>query len=310
MLRWPLAWTHAPLGPTRREGYGWALRRRGCMPQSRPRKVPLGELLRQAGLLTAEQVTQVLTAQHTRRPAVPFGQLCLELGLMSAAQLGHVLSQQGRRLFLGEWLTLTGLITPDQLRAALRQQRLQGRQKQALGALLIAQGWLDDPTLQQALTQQAQLADKTIAPFFQQFGALLTNQCLAPQALLAAIVEAQERRCPVATVLMERYQIEKQELGYALSAFYQCPFVTYDEKRPLTSALLRGINLSHLKTHRWVPLQREEHQVDILIDDPFAAEKTQDIQRLFPGKTLRWLVGLREDILQYVHALSQADSPP
>src|SRR5262245_48133816 len=39
--------------------------RRDHMPQSRPRKVPLGELLRQAGLLTAEQVTQVLTAQQT-----------------------------------------------------------------------------------------------------------------------------------------------------------------------------------------------------------------------------------------------------
>src|SRR4030095_1355141 len=111
------------------------------------------------------------------------------------------------------------------------------------------------------------------------------------------------------TVLMERYQITKQEIGYALSAFYQCPFVAYDEKRPLTAALLRGINLSHLKTHHWVPLQLEGHQVDILIDDPFAAEKIQDIQRLFPGKTLRWMVGLREDILHYVHALSREGSP-
>ena len=98
--------------------------------------------------------------------------------------------------------------------------------------------------------------------------------------------------------------------GYALSAFYQCPFVAYDEKRPLTAALLRGINLGHLKTHHWVPLQLEEHQVDILIDDPCASEKIQDIQRLFPGKTIRWMVGLREDILQYVHALSREGSPP
>ena len=280
------------------------------MPQHRQRKVPLGELLRQAGLLTAEQLTQVLTAQKTRRPAVPFGQLCIELGLVSAAQLGSVLSQHGRRLFLGEWLALTGVITPEQLRAVLRQQCTQGNQKHPLGALLIAQGWLTDTTLQQALTQQAQLTEKTISPCFQKFGALLTNQCLPPQDLLAAIVEAQERRCPVDTVLMEHYQITKQEIGYALSAFYQCPFVAYDEKRPLTAALLRGINLGHLKTHHWVPLQLEGHQVDILIDDPCASEKIQDIQRLFPGKTIRWMVGLREDILQYVHALSREGSPP
>ena len=77
------------VGSSRCWGASTPLGRRGCMPQSRPRKVPLGELLRQAGLLTAEQLTQVLTAQHTRRPAVPFGQLCLELGLVSAAQLGR-----------------------------------------------------------------------------------------------------------------------------------------------------------------------------------------------------------------------------
>src|SRR4029453_11209403 len=212
------------------------------MPQYRHRKVPLGELLCQAGLLTAEQLTQALTAQKTRRPAVPFGQLCIELGFVSAAQLGSVLSKHGRRLFLGEWLALTGVITPAQLRAALRQQLTQGSQKQPLGALLIAQGWLTDTTLQQALTQQAQLADKTIYPFFQKFGTLLTNECLSPQDLLAAIVEAHACRCPVDTVLMERYQITKQEIGYALSTFYQCPLVAYDEKRPLTAPLLRGIN--------------------------------------------------------------------
>jgi hypothetical protein len=82
------------------------------MPQYSHRKVPLGELLCQAGLLTAEQLTQALTAQKTRRPAVPFGQLCIELGFVSAAQLGSVLSKHGRRLFLGEWLALTGVITP------------------------------------------------------------------------------------------------------------------------------------------------------------------------------------------------------
>ena len=167
---------------------------RGRMPQHRQRKVPWGT--------PAAGRTPHCRAAHpgadgakTRRPAVPFGQLCLELGLVSAAQLGSILSQHGRRLFLGEWLALTGVITPGQLRAALRQ-RTQGSQKHPLGALLIAQGWLTDTTLQQALTQQAQLTEKTISPCFQKFGALLTNQCLPPQDLLAAIVEAQDAAVP------------------------------------------------------------------------------------------------------------------
>ena len=74
---------------------------KGSYATAQTTKVPLGELLRQAGLLTAEQLTQVLTAQKTG-PAVPFGQLCIELGVGVGPQLGSVLSQHGRRLFLGD----------------------------------------------------------------------------------------------------------------------------------------------------------------------------------------------------------------
>ncbi|TMA57704.1 MAG: type II/IV secretion system protein, partial [Deltaproteobacteria bacterium] len=42
----------------------------------------------------------------------------------------------------------------------------------------------------------------------------------------------------------------------------------------------------------------------MLIDDPHAHDRIQDIKRLYPGKKIKCLVGLREDILQYVNAVS------
>jgi hypothetical protein len=164
------------------------------------RKLPIGALLRQEGLLTSEQLAQGLAVQKTRRPVVPLGQLCIELGFLSATELGRVLSQHGRRLLLGELLALTGVITPAQLQAALGQQLTQGPKKK-LGALLIDNGWLDEKTLMYALYEQVRLADKVIYRLFQQFDALLSNQCLTPQDLLAAIVEARERHRPVETHL-------------------------------------------------------------------------------------------------------------
>ena len=136
---------------------------------------------------------------------------------MSAAQLGSILSQHGRRLFLGEWLALTGVITPGQLRAALRQQRTQGSQKHP-GCPLDRAGMVNRHDVAAGPHAAGPAHGEDHLPCFQKFGALLTNQCLPPQDLLAAIVEAQERRCPVDTVLMEHYQITKQEIGYALSA--------------------------------------------------------------------------------------------
>src|SRR4030095_5406970 len=120
------------------------------------RKLPIGALLCQEGLLTSEQLAQGLAVPKTRRPVVPLGQLCIELGFLSVADLGHVLSKHGRRLLLGELLALTEVITPEQLQAALGQQRTQGPRKK-LGALLIDNGWLDEKTLRYALYQQVRL---------------------------------------------------------------------------------------------------------------------------------------------------------
>ena len=54
----------------------------------------------------------------------------------------------------------------------------------------------------------------------------------------------------------------------------------------------------------WVPLEATERTVTVLIDNPHSSEKLQDIKRLFPGKTISCSVGLREDIIQYVNAVT------
>jgi type II secretory ATPase GspE/PulE/Tfp pilus assembly ATPase PilB-like protein len=130
------------------------------------------------------------------------------------------------------------------------------------------------------------------------------NQCLQAQDLQDAIAEASAQQRPVEAILMERYRVSKQEIGYALHVFYQCPFIEYDDKRELAADLLHGINPSYLKASYWVPLQVTEQQVDILIDDPSASDRLEDICRLFPGKTIQCMVGLREDILKYVQVIS------
>ncbi|HEU4638044.1 MAG TPA: GspE/PulE family protein, partial [Candidatus Binatia bacterium] len=53
------------------------------------------------------------------------------------------------------------------------------------------------------------------------------------------------------------------------------------------------------KAASWIPLQVSDHSVEVLIDDPTAYDKVQDIRRLFPGKLIKFSVGMREDILRY-----------
>ena len=80
--------------------------------QARRKKLKIGEILVQEGLLTHEQVTFVLDQQKARPAAMPFGELCVELGLISPIDFGRVLTRHHRRLSLGELLIHLGLDAP------------------------------------------------------------------------------------------------------------------------------------------------------------------------------------------------------
>jgi type II secretory ATPase GspE/PulE/Tfp pilus assembly ATPase PilB-like protein len=103
---------------------------------------------------------------------------------------------------------------------------------------------------------------------------------------------------------MEKHKIAKEDIGKSLSSFYKCPFIEFAESIFIPPDLVRSINPSYLKANYWIPLRGNEEMVEILIDDPYAFQKVQDIKRLFPGKEVKFFVGLREDILKFVNSVS------
>ncbi|HXG20969.1 MAG TPA: ATPase, T2SS/T4P/T4SS family [Methylomirabilota bacterium] len=262
-----------------------------------PRKVRLGELLVHEGILTPEQVIGALTVQKKRRPQKPFGVICQELGLLSTVELARILRKYRHRLLLGELLVHVGLITQEQLDEALKIQK---RTQQKLGSILLDKGWLDEASLIKALFEQAETSQRKMG----KFDGLITSQRLTPEQLVAARKEAQQEGCPIETILMEKYHIPKQEIGKSLSAYSSCPFLEYNKEILIDPELVRGINPNYLRVNYWIPLRATADTVEVLIDDPFIFHKTQDIKRLFPGKEIRYWIGLREDIQKYVNSVS------
>jgi len=257
------------------------------------KRIKIGELFVQEGLLTLEQVERVLATQNSRYPAPPFGELCVELGFVSPATLGKILSKHHERIPLGELLIHLGLVTPEQIQTALERQK---KTKKKIGAILIEQGHLTTNALVGALYQQAQFAKQHLG----KDASLAILPRISPQELTAAVAAAREQHQPLSAVLMEQFRLTKEETGRALSAYYKCSFVEYSDTVTISRSLLRGINRNYLKTNYWIPLRAGNNWVEVLIDDPQSFAKTQDIKRLFPGKEIRFAVGLREDIAKYV----------
>ena len=130
--------------------------------------------------------------------------------------------------------------------------------------------------------------------------------CIAYRGLMSqaeldtAVEESLSREVDLETVLLDKYRVPKAELGSALSEFYQCPYVPYDERTVIDPELLKNLSFDYLKRSSWIPLKRQGAVLDVVINDPHDLEKGLDIRRAFPGATVRFSVGLRRDIEQYL----------
>lgn len=257
------------------------------------KKVKIGELLIQEGVVTPEQIEQALTVQKTRHPAPPLGEVCVELGFLSPATLNKILSKHHERIPLGEMLVHLGMVNQNQVNTALDIQR---QTKKKLGTILVEQGYLTTNALVGVLYKQSQIAKQ----HQEKRQSLAALPRISPQEMSAAVAAAREQQQPLGTVLLERFHLGKEEAGQALSQHYKCPFAEFNETVVIAPSLLRGISTKYLRTHYWIPLRSGDGWVEILIDDPQSFSKIQDIKRTFPGKEIRTVVGFRDDITKYI----------
>ncbi len=154
-------------------------------------------------------------------------------------------------------------------------------------------------TLGIAFHNQTQLAQRRPA----KFDYLLAQHLITDEELNTAIADARRKQVDVETLLVEQYMVPKSEMATALSQFYKVPFVEYDEATVPPPDLLKELKADYLRTTYWLPLRREpDGTVTVLIDNPQDVQKVDAINQLLPRQRIRFVVGLRRDILRYLGA--------
>jgi len=132
---------------------------------------------------------------------------------------------------------------------------------------------------------------------------LVYRECISQRDLDAALESAREGLVDLETILLDRYQVSRHALGAALSDFYQCPYLPFDERTSIDADLFKTLNIDYLKNNLWLPIARHGALIDVLTSDPNDPEKVWDVRRAFPGATIRYSVGLRRDIEQFLAAV-------
>jgi len=142
---------------------------------------------------------------------------------------------------------------------------------------------------------------KTIDPHA--FDLLIDEGFIRQADLVKAIQDSMQARTELEGVLIEKYRVPKAALGKALSRFFDCPYVPFDERTIADPKLVKDLSQDYLWKHRWLPLKCDGEVLDVLIDNPHDIERGHDIRRAFPGLTIRYAVSLRCDIQRFLQSI-------
>ncbi|NET50997.1 MAG: WecB/TagA/CpsF family glycosyltransferase [Merismopedia sp. SIO2A8] len=112
-------------------------------------RLPLGQLLQEAGLLTAQQVRMILAAQAQSR-AYRFGELAVQRGWLQSETVNFFADQYPQLALsshnqpLGQYLKSAALIDDQQIRTILTEQDLYGGR---FGEIAVGKGWVPKQTI-------------------------------------------------------------------------------------------------------------------------------------------------------------------
>jgi type II secretory ATPase GspE/PulE/Tfp pilus assembly ATPase PilB-like protein len=141
---------------------------------------------------------------------------------------------------------------------------------------------------------------RTIDP--RAFDLLIDESFIRQGDLVKAVQDSLQQGVELEDLLIQKYRVPKAALGKALSKFFDCPYIPYDDRTIVDSQLTKDLSHDYLWKHSWLPLKSHDGILDVLIDDPHDLLRGHDIQRAFPGMTIRYAVSLKCDIKRFLQS--------
>jgi type II secretory ATPase GspE/PulE/Tfp pilus assembly ATPase PilB-like protein len=132
------------------------------------------------------------------------------------------------------------------------------------------------------------------------FDQLITRDLLKEEDLDNAWEEAREAKESVETFLMKKYKIPRDEMGKSFESFFRCKFVEFNDKLPIPGDLLKNLKREYLLRELWVPIGKQDGNIQIIVDDPNNILKRDMIESLLKTKAVRYDVAFPEDIQKYI----------
>jgi type II secretory ATPase GspE/PulE/Tfp pilus assembly ATPase PilB-like protein len=137
------------------------------------------------------------------------------------------------------------------------------------------------------------------------FDFLITRGLIKDQEMESAWEGAREEKETIERHLMRKHKISKDDIGHSFEDFYRCRFIDYSDKRVIPGDLIKNLKKDYLQRELWVPLEKIDGNIHVIVDDPNNIIKRDAIENLLKTKKVKYDVALPEDILKFINLFFQ-----
>jgi type II secretory ATPase GspE/PulE/Tfp pilus assembly ATPase PilB-like protein/GAF domain-containing protein len=133
------------------------------------------------------------------------------------------------------------------------------------------------------------------------FDYLISHDLLKDEELDNAWEESRDAKETIEEFVMRKYKISREDLGRSFEEFFRCKFVSFSDRFPIPSDLINNLKRDYLRRELWVPLEKKDGVIRIIVDDPNNILKRDMIENLLKTKSVRYDVSLPEDIVKFIN---------
>jgi len=142
------------------------------------------------------------------------------------------------------------------------------------------------------------------------YGYLIDKGIISEKQLEEAVQNARINIKDIGSVLVEKFNVPKAEIGQSLGVFYNTSFFNWDGNNKIPDELKERLSSDFLIKNVCVPIGKEGGTTTFAVEDPFDLTKLDNVKVLGLSPRYEFWVGLREDIIEAIQVNYGLKSEP
>ena len=134
------------------------------------------------------------------------------------------------------------------------------------------------------------------------YGALIDKGVVSEKDIEAAVTKARVNQVDVSKILMDDFKVPKEELGKAMSQFFNCKFWAPPEGYLMPEDIKGRLTIDFLKKNASAPIEKREGTLFVAVEDPYDLTRCDAIKAMNLSPRHEFLVALKDDIMHYLAA--------